>query len=148
MRLGVISDTHGVLPDEVLDVFAGVERVIHAGDAGPGQVLELLETIAPVVAVRGNMDDPASNLPAIANVALGGMRILVVHRPADVPRQLPSGVRVVVTGHTHVPRVRETNGVLWLNPGSPSRARSGHGHTVALLETGEGGPEARIVRLR
>lgn len=117
MLIGVLSDTHGKLPAEVVEVFAGVERIIHAGDVGPGYVLEELETIAPVIAVRGNVDDPASSLPAVANVALGGTRVLVVHRPADVPRPLPEGIGVVVFGHTHVPLAEDCDGVLWLQPG-------------------------------
>ena len=150
MRVGVVSDTHGSLPDTVLDAFAGVERIIHAGDVGPGAILDLLGTVAPVIAVRGNMDDGerASCLRPLVNVALGGVRVLVVHRPADVPRPLPAGVRVVVTGHTHKALVQEHDGVLWLNPGSPSQARSGSGHSVAVLDIGgDGAVSAEIVRL-
>jgi putative phosphoesterase len=149
MRLGVISDTHGVLPAEVLDVFAGVDRIVHAGDFGSESVLDELGTIAPVIAVRGNTDSctRAGCLQSLVNFDAGGVRVLVVHRPSDVPRPLPPGVGVVITGHTHVPLVEERDGVLWLNPGSASRGRSGHGHTVALLETAPGRPEARIVAL-
>lgn len=147
MRVGVVSDTHGVLPDAVLEAFAGVSRILHAGDVGSPRVLELLETVAPVIAVKGNMDDPASPLPALANLELDGVRVLVTHRAGDVPRPLPPGVRVVVTGHTHVPRLEDREGVLWLNPGSVSQPLSGSGRTVALLEVTRGEASAEIVPL-
>jgi uncharacterized protein len=148
MRVGVVSDTHGTLPAEVHDAFAGVDRIIHAGDLGAPAVLAELETIAPVTPVAGNVDPGVGEvLPALQNVRLDGVRVLVVHRPADVPRPLPDGIGVVVTGHTHVPLVERRDGVLWLNPGSASRARSGHGHSVALLEIADGRAEARIIPL-
>lgn len=144
----MISDTHGQLPERVRELFAGVDRIIHAGDIGSYDVLAELMGIAPVTVVFGNtdMDDFGRTLPGLANVALDGVRVLVVHKPSDVPRPLPKDVRVVVTGHTHVPEVRENEGVLWLNPGSPTRAR-GHGHTVAVLTIDAGAPAARIALL-
>lgn len=149
MRVGVLSDTHGTLPDGVLEAFAGVERIIHAGDVGNGLVLETLATVAPVVAVRGNCDlsgEPAM-LPPLANTRIGDLRFLVVHRPADVPRPLPEGIDVVVTGHTHVPQVADGGGVLWVNPGSPSQSRRESGHHVAIVEWEDCAPEVRIVDL-
>lgn len=149
MLVGVLSDTHGALPDEVLDVFAGVDRIIHAGDFGSETVLDLLGTIAPLIAVRGNTDDcgRSSCLRPLVNVPLGGIRVLVVHRPQDVPRPLPGDIRVVVFGHTHKPLVEERDGVLWLNPGSASRPRDGSGHSVALLRIEDGAVGAKIVAL-
>jgi putative phosphoesterase len=149
MLIGVISDTHGCVPAAVRDVFAGVERIIHAGDVGTSLVLDELGTIAPVTAVCGNVDPECLDmtLDPLANVAFAGTRVLVVHRSADVPRPLPVGVGVVVFGHTHVALVEHRSGVLWLNPGSPARARSGSGHSVALLEIEGGAAQARIVRL-
>jgi putative phosphoesterase len=146
VRVGVVSDTHGELPGRVVEVFDGVDRIIHAGDVGSYEVLSALMCMAPVVVVFGNtdLDSFGRSLPGLANVVLDGVRVLVVHKPSDVPRPLPADVRVVVTGHTHVPDVHEADGVLWLNPGSPSRAR-GHGHTVAVLDIADASPSARVV---
>lgn len=141
MRLGVISDTHGKLPADVAHVFAGVDRIIHAGDIGTG-VAEELELIAPVVAVSGNTDIE-SRLPLLANVSLDGVRVLVVHRPVDVPRPLPEGVGVVIVGHTHVPLLEQRGAVLWVNPGSAARSR-GAGHTVAILTLEAGTASAEL----
>lgn len=147
MRVGVISDTHGWLPPAVHDAFAGASAILHAGDVGSLAVLDELETIAPVTAVRGNMDasDLDGALVVLANVALGGTRVLVVHRSRDVPRPLPTGVGVVVTGHTHAATVeRNADGVLRLNPGSASRSDR---RSVAVLEISEGEASAEIVVL-
>jgi uncharacterized protein len=149
MLVGVISDTHGVLPEAVMDAFRGVDRIVHAGDVGPGSILDELGTVAPLIAVRGNTDDCARSacLRPLVNVPLGPIRALVVHRPQDVPDPLPEGVRVVITGHTHVPKVEQRAGVLWVNPGSASRARSGSGHNVALLSIDGDTVSARLIAL-
>ena len=146
MLVGVISDTHGTLPREVHEAFVGVDRIVHAGDVGTPAVLAELEAIAPVTAVSGNVDPAELFLPPLANVRLGGVRVLVVHRPADVPRPLPDGVGVVVTGHTHLPVADARAGVLHLNPGSASRSR-GADRSVALLTIADGSAHARIVAL-
>lgn len=151
MRVGVISDTHGVVPASVDEVFAGVDRIIHAGDIGRDSVLVKLEAIAPVVAVHGNMDsgDLEWRYPDRANVRLEGHRVLVVH---IIERLLaagvPEGVDVVITGHTHCARVERIDGVLYVNPGSAgTHGRDGRGATVALLDLGGEEPTATIVEL-
>lgn len=150
MRVGVISDTHGVLPAVVHEVFAGVDRIIHAGDVGTPAVLDELGVIAPVTAVHGNTDagELAFRLPSRRSVAVSGTRFLIGHVRLDLLREgVAEDVDVVVFGHTHVPLVERHAGVLYLNPGSPTRSRGGHGHTVALVETAGDGVSARIVRL-
>ncbi len=150
MRVGVISDTHGSLPAAVHDVFAGVDRILHAGDIGNEDVITELETIAPVTAVSGNTDPAQIGFthPERASVAIGGVRFLVGHIYAELVRPgIPADVDVVVFGHTHVPRVEHNHGLLLLNPGSASRSRSGHGHTVAVVERAADGLEARIIEL-
>jgi putative phosphoesterase len=147
VRIGVISDTHGWLHPGVHDVFEGVDAILHAGDVGSAVVLDELSAIAPVTAVRGNMDgsDLRGALAPLANVALAGTRVLVLHRPQDVPRPLPAGVGVVVTGHTHAERIeRDGAGVLHVNPGSATQASH---RTVALLYLENGGAEASVVSL-
>ncbi|MDO9557944.1 MAG: metallophosphoesterase family protein [Coriobacteriia bacterium] len=150
MRVGVISDTHGSLPAAVHDVFAGVDRIIHAGDIGSTAVIAELETIAPVTAVHGNTDfaEIAFTLPGRISVAIGSTRFLVGHVLAELVRSgIPDDVDVIVFGHTHVSLVERRSSVLYVNPGSASRSRGGHGHTVAVVEDAVGGLEARIVGL-
>lgn len=152
VRIGVISDTHGELPDFVEEAFAGVDAIIHAGDAGSGHVLDVLTAIAPTTAVCGNCDiGQAAMLPIAANIVLGGIRIVVAHRERDLAGSLDpvhAGARIAITGHSHVAAIGERDGVLWVNPGSPSFARGGKPPSVALITVGVGGSvEARIVPL-
>src|SRR5574340_261424 len=123
MLVGVISDTHGTLPAAVHDAFAGVSMILHAGDVGSQSVIDELETIAPVVAVHGNMDrgDLSWRLPERAVTRIDGLRFLVGHIAEHLTREgVPEGVDVVVTGHTHRASVRYAGGVLRVNPGSAS----------------------------
>ena len=153
MRLGVISDTHGSVHTRVLELFAGVERILHAGDVGSEDVLAMLETVAPVTAVRGNTDHypGASRLLEEARVDIDGLHIVVVH---DGPRWLAGrdeaerdALDVLVTGHTHLAVAESFGGLLELNPGSASGAGSGRVPTVAFLEVTGGRPQARIIPL-
>lgn len=151
--IGVISDTHGELPAAVERLFAGVDAIVHAGDVGGGLVLDLLEAIAPVTVVRGNCDGGLSALawPEVANVAVGGVRILVAHRGGDLVEELSPervGARIVIRGHTHAGSAQERNGVLWVNPGSASLPRGGAPASVALISIGpDCAVDARIVPL-
>jgi len=150
--VGVLSDTHGRLPDEVIEAFAGVQAIVHAGDVVDEADLLVLGTIAPVIAVRGNCDrhGRTSSLPHVANVAISGVRFLVGHSLQDLLAQVDpvsAGARVVVSGHTHRARVETRHGVLHVNPGSASGPR-GTRRSVALLTIApDGEVEARIVDL-
>jgi len=151
MIVGVISDTHGRLPTTVHAVMAGVERIIHAGDVGSQGVLDELETIAPVVAVRGNMDTGtlAWRLPEQAVVRVGDYRILVRHIGRTLePSDGLAGSDVVVVGHTHRASVDRRGDVLFVNPGAAGgESRDGRGPTCALLDLSGDRPEASIVDL-
>ena len=147
MLIGVISDTHGSLPKWIPEVFKGVELIMHAGDVGATSVLDELELIAPVVAVRGNMDSAPglSSLPEYVRRVEDGVRILEVHDPSHARSLLASSpADVVIVGHTHRPMVRRGEGYLMLNPGSASRS-VGAGHSVALLRIEDGLASAEIV---
>lgn len=149
MVVGIISDTHGSLPQSVASVFEGVERIVHAGDVGSQRVLDELEAIAPVVAVRGNMDhgELEWRLPDTATVRLAGHRLFVSHVVGASPDPR-SGIDVVISGHTHRSRVHRAEGVLFVNPGSAgSPGRDGRGPTAALLDLAAHPPVARIVDL-
>ncbi len=154
VRVGVISDTHGQLSDEVPGLFAGVDRIVHAGDVGDERVLQRLALVAPVTAVHGNMDAglPAADLPLEAVLDVGRVRLLVGHvKEALLRRHDPSGegIAVVVTGHTHRAQVANEGGVLYLNPGTANRTRGfGRPASVALLDIDGRGIRAEIVTLK
>jgi putative phosphoesterase len=124
--VGVIADTHGLLRPEALAALAGVDRIVHAGDIGKPEVLEALARIAPVTAVRGNNDTGpwARGLPDAATLALGKVSIYVLHDVKTLALDpAAEGHRVVVAGHSHMPRSEERDGVLWFNPGSAGPRR-------------------------
>jgi len=148
--VGVISDTHGLLRPEALAALEGVDAIVHGGDIGGAEILDALRRIAPVVAVRGNNDRDAwaASLPEIAKTEIGGTCIWVVHVLAEL-REDPTraGVAVVISGHSHSPRVDRRQGVLFLNPGSAGPRRFSLPIAVARLHLGPAGPRAEIVEL-
>lgn len=150
VTIGVISDTHGLLRPAVLDVFENVDRIIHAGDIGRESVLHELDHIAPVVAVRGNMDGDswAFALKRTEAVEIKRSLIYVIHDLGrlDIDPEV-SGCSVVISGHSHRPAVKKHNGVLYLNPGSAGPRRFKLPASVALLSLADERIEAEIVRL-
>jgi len=135
--VGLISDTHGLLRREALTALEGSGLIIHAGDVGRAEILEQLGAVAPVVAVRGNIDrgEWASRLPATAVVEAGQARIYVLH---DIHKldldPAAAGFHLVVSGHSHKPGRTERAGVLYLNPGSAGPRRFRLPITVARLD--------------
>ena len=142
MLVGVISDTHGLLRPEAMAALAGVEHILHAGDVGAPEILEALRGIAPLTAIRGNVDTSGecAELPATEAVELEGRLFYLVHSVADLDiNPVVAGVSVVVSGHSHKAGVTERDGVLYLNPGSAGPRRFRLPVTVALVTvTGEG----------
>lgn len=125
-RIGLISDTHGLLRPAAIEFLRGCEHIIHAGDIGGGALLDALAALAPVTAVRGNNDREAevASLPETTRLEIGPVRLYVLHdlkQLAVVPASL--GLNVVVSGHSHRPLVEEREGVLYVNPGSAGRRR-------------------------
>ena len=148
--LGVISDTHGLLRPEAVEALRGSELILHAGDVGDPEILEALEGIAPVVAVRGNMDRApwARDLPEAEVVEVGGAHIYILHDLATLSLDpVAAGFAVVISGHTHDPSVESKGGVLFLNPGSAGPRRFRLPVSVASLEIRQGAPDARIIHL-
>jgi putative phosphoesterase len=126
MRIGLISDTHGLLRPEALDFLAGSDHIVHGGDIGGPDILERLAAIAPLTVVRGNNDTApwARAIPETARVDFGPVALYAIHdlkQLAIDPRA--AGVRVVVSGHSHRPACVERDGVLYVNPGSAGRRR-------------------------
>ncbi|HTK70103.1 MAG TPA: metallophosphoesterase family protein [Candidatus Eisenbacteria bacterium] len=148
MRIGVLSDTHGLLRPEAIDALRGSEQIVHAGDVGDAKILDVLRAIAPLTAVRGNVDgDLASLLPKTAMLRAGDIAIYVHHGNDRRNMEPPPGTDVVISGHTHEPRVEEVDGVLHLNPGSAGPRRFHLPVTVAILTVDGGRASARIVPL-
>ncbi|MHC8344771.1 metallophosphoesterase family protein [Pseudomonas sp. RT6P73] len=150
MKVGVISDTHGLLRPEALAALAGCEQIIHAGDIGDAEILDQLRAIAPLYVVRGNndLDAPwAENIPDLLRFDLDGWETLLVHDIADVPVELESSTKLVITGHSHKPRIEWRGEQLYLNPGSAGRRRFKLPVTLALLEVLETSLEPRLVSL-
>jgi putative phosphoesterase len=149
-RIGLISDTHGVVPGGVAQALEGVSLIIHAGDVGPECVIGELSAIAPVEAVAGNTDHAfvSGPLPATRTFTHGGLRFFVSHRFEPHRQASPGGVDIVVAGHTHLPEVLDLGDALLVNPGSASRSRTPDGiGTVAVIEHDSGRPRVRIVQL-
>jgi putative phosphoesterase len=156
VRVGLISDTHGVLHPDVARVFARVDHILHAGDVGNATVLEELERLAPVTAIRGNADPPTMRLPTARCVDLGGTRVLLVHQGlvpgGRTTEDLARGLRryrpaVVVFGHSHLPLVERRDGVLLVNPGGGGRRRFQLPRSVAVMSIGPQAVRARVVVL-
>jgi len=150
-RIGVISDTHGLLRPSVVKALEGVSRILHAGDVGSRSILLELRKIAPLAAVRGNMDRDAwaRRLNVREYVDLGGVACYLVHDITDLDLDpAAAGVRVVVHGHSHAPRILEKGGVLYLNPGSVGPRRFRLPIAMAYLLAGDDGSvSAKILHL-
>jgi putative phosphoesterase len=149
-RVGVISDTHGLVRPEALAVLRGCDAILHAGDIGKPEVLAALDALAPVTAVRGNNDRGpwADAVPETALVRFDGVAVYVLHDRAALARTpAPAGARVVVAGHSHRPLVEDRGGVLHLNPGSAGPRRFRLPIAVAELAIDGADVRARIVEL-
>lgn len=136
-HLGLISDTHGLLRKEALEALRGSDLIVHAGDVGSPDVLESLREIAPVLAVRGNVDDGAwaDALRVTELIEVGDVRVYMLHILNDLdlnPRT--SGFSIVLSGHSHKPSQTEKDGVLYINPGSAGPKRFQLPVTVARLD--------------
>jgi putative phosphoesterase len=142
LRIGIISDTHGLLRPEAAQRLAGVAHIIHAGDIGRGDVLEGLRRIAPLTAIRGNVDtgDWAKEYPDTQVVRLGERSFYVLHDLQELQIDPAGcGIDVVVSGHSHRPRVETIDGVLYLNPGSAGPRRFKLPITLATMELSASG---------
>ncbi|MBI6780328.1 metallophosphoesterase family protein [Pseudomonas syringae] len=150
MKVGVISDTHGLLRPEAIAALQGCAQIIHAGDIGSQDIVEQLNAIAPLHIVRGNNDMDADWAKPIADhlrFDIDGWQVLLVHDIADVPALVDDSVKLVVTGHSHKPLIDWRGDTLYLNPGSAGRRRFKLPVTLALLEVSADAIEPSLVRL-
>lgn len=150
MRIGLISDTHGLLRPEALAALQGCARIIHAGDIGKPEVLDGLRAIAPLEAIRGNIDtaDWARELPERLDLRIGSLTLHVLHdlKLLDID-PLAAGIDVVIAGHSHKPKVERRDGVLYINPGSAGPRRFSLPISLALLQLNDGEAQVELVTL-
>ncbi len=137
--LGLISDTHGLLRSDAVDALRGSDIILHAGDVGAPEVLDTLKSVAPVVAVRGNVDSGgwAQALPLTETIDAGSASIYMLHILQDLDiNPAAAGFHIVVSGHSHKPGQTEKGGILYVNPGSAGPKRFNLHVTVARLDLG------------
>jgi len=151
MKIGIISDTHGLLRPEVAPALAGVDRILHLGDVGKISILEELANIAPVTAIRGNVDreGPCGELPETEVALIADRYVYMLHDLKTLHLDPAAGrFAAVLSGHTHVPNFYRRKGVLYFNPGSCGPRRFELPVTVGLLTVGDDGEfEAKIMPL-
>jgi uncharacterized protein len=150
MRIGIISDTHGLLRREAERALQGVDLIVHAGDVGDPEILTRLKRIAPVFAVRGNVDTLpwAQILPMTTVVEANGASLYVLHNLRELDLRPDGGnFDFVISGHTHQPEQAEKNGVLYINPGSAGPRRFNLPVTLALLDLAKRPWSAHFVKL-
>jgi putative phosphoesterase len=150
MRIGLISDTHGLLRPEALAALQGCAQIIHAGDIGKPAVLDGLRALAPREAIRGNIDTAewARELPERLDLRIGGLSLHVLHdlKQLDID-PLAAGIDVVIAGHSHKPKVEQRDGVLYINPGSAGPRRFSLPISLALLELNDGDAQVELISL-
>lgn len=139
LLVGVISDLHGVLSKAAYRQLEPCDLILCAGDVERESILMELEAIAPTIAVKGNCDYPSisSDVPFTASPRIGGVRFFMVHRPEDIGTPADD-VKVVVHGHTHIPRDQMLDGIRYINPGSATRPRCGSKKSMARLTIEKG----------
>jgi len=150
VRIGLISDTHGLLRPEALRFLAGCDHIVHGGDIGKPEILAQLAEVAPLTVVRGNNDreDWAAHIPETATLRVGQVLLYAIHDLKELAIDpVAAGVRVVVSGHSHKPACSERDGVLYINPGSAGRRRFSLPISCAELIVEGGSVTPRIITL-
>jgi putative phosphoesterase len=150
LTIGVISDTHGLLRPEALTALTGSDHILHAGDVGDPAILDRLRALAPLTAIRGNIDTsgPCAALPPTESVELAGRLFYLVHSLHDLDlNPKAAGIDVVVSGHSHRADVETRDGVLYLNPGSAGPRRFNRPITLATITISDGVLSTRILTL-
>ena len=150
LRVGLVADTHGVLRPAARAFLVGCDYIVHGGDIGAAEILDELATLAPLIAVRGNNDTQpwAAHLPATELIRVGSLFVYVIHDLAQLdidPEAI--GVGVVVSGHSHRPKIEERGAVLYVNPGSCGPRRFTLPISIGEIIVSDNGAKARVVDL-
>ena len=148
--IGVISDTHGLLRPEIEQQLDGCDHILHAGDIGDPSVLEKLDRIAPVAAVRGNMDygSWSNTLPVTDMVEIAGVFFYLVHDLYHLDLDpVAAGIHVIISGHTHQAKLFNKAGVVYLNPGSAGHRRRNYPVSMAMIRIREGRIKPSIIEI-
>lgn len=151
ITVGVISDTHGLLRSEALDKLGGVDAIVHAGDVGDPEILTRLGQVAPVTAVRGNIDTAAwsRNLPETELMEIGGVSLYVLHNVQDLDlNPSAAGFAAVIFGHSHKPLIEMRKDVLFFNPGSAGPRRFSLPISLGKLLVRNGEVKAELIELK
>ncbi len=149
-KIGIISDTHGLIRQSVVESFNDVDLIVHAGDVGKPEVLETLQDITRVYPVRGNVDGGkwTDNLPFTEVVKVGQVFLYVLHDVNALDLDpVAAGFNAVISGHSHIPKIEEQNGVLFLNPGSAGPKRVRYPVSIAFLYVNGASIDTEIVEL-
>jgi len=149
-RIGLISDTHGLIRPQAVEKLRDVDVIFHAGDIGQPDVLTALQHLAPVVAVKGNVDwdEWASSIPDVVNVLMNDVKVQLIHDAHDIESDpYLAGFHLVVSGHSHRPSVTKRNDLLWVNPGSAGPRRFHLPVTLGILSLEGTEMSVEIVRL-
>jgi uncharacterized protein len=150
MRIGVISDTHGLLRPEALAALRGVDHILHAGDIGGSEILDALRALAPFTAISGNIDTsgPCAQLPPTEFIELGNHSIYMLHDLAALDLDpAAAGISVVISGHSHKPKIERRKGVLYFNPGSAGPRRFSLPISLGMLELTDASIVPRLIEL-
>lgn len=150
LLVGVISDTHGLLRPNALQALEGSDLIIHAGDVGRPEILDALRSLAPLTAVRGNVDhgEWAQSLPQTQIAQVGEVLIYVLHDRHELDLDpAAAGFSAIISGHSHMPSIEQRNGVLYLNPGSAGPRRFSKPVSLAQITVQNGSISARIIPL-
>jgi len=150
IRVGVISDTHGLLRPEAVTALRGVDHILHAGDIGNMQILDTVRALAPVTAIRGNIDriGPCAKLPAAEFIELGGHALYMLHDLATLDlNPSDAGIAAVISGHSHKPAIEIRKSVLYFNPGSAGPRRFTLPVSIGILEIGATGITPQLIEL-
>ncbi|HEV2673878.1 MAG TPA: metallophosphoesterase family protein [Aliidongia sp.] len=150
ISVGLISDTHGLLRPEAIEALRGSDVIIHAGDIGDPAILTELARLAPVTAIRGNIDKAAwaASIPETEAIGVGGLLIYVIHNLADLDLDpAVAGFRVVVHGHSHQPGLKDAGGVMFVNPGSAGPRRFQLPISVGRLSIEDGRVEVELAEI-
>jgi putative phosphoesterase len=150
MKIGVISDTHGLLRPEAIEAIRSVDHILHAGDVGDSTILDQLRQLAPLTAIRGNVDHrgPCSRLPEVELIELNGHSIYILHDVQALDLDpVAAGIQVVISGHSHKPLIEWKKGVLYFNPGSAGPRRFSLPVSVGYLNIREGRIEPELLTI-